>query len=217
MSIIPFIRSGDVADWTVAANDDEFTKTGGTEGHAVLIRGLDHSQLADDQPNASYDLRVGPEYRDHRDTGKTDLPMDEEITLLPGAAVIIQTEEYVHFPRSRFGYIVPKVRLLQTGISNTVSKVDPGYDGPLLVTLFNLGKEKIRIKRLAPFCSLSIHHVEDGARLYNKPPKRIEGLVGRKLWRKITDALDAYHVIVLIALIIVDAILATVGIIALRR
>jgi dCTP deaminase len=201
MSIIPFIRTGDIADWTVVANDDEFTKTGGTEGHAVLIRELDHAQLAPGSPNASYDLRVGPEYKDHRDRNvgpKRELSEGEEIKLLPGAAVIVQTEEDVHFPRGIFGYIVPKVRLLQRGISNTVSKVDPGYDGRLLVTVFNLGKEKVTIQRRQPFCSISLHQVLKGGNLYNRPEQRIEVTTGRHVWRRklrnIADTVAAYHV-----------------------
>ena len=200
MSIIPLTR--DIGDRTVAMTAEEFDTTGGIEGRAVLIRGLDEAQLTHDRPNASYDLRVGPEYRDHRNVGKQDLPPGGELVLLPGAAVINQTEEDVLFPREMFGYIVPKVSLLQKGISNIVSKVDPGYDGPLLVTLFNLGKETVTIKRYDPFCSISIHEVLSGAKLYNRPAKRIVGNAGRKTWQRITDTLEAYHVVVMIFLII---------------
>lgn len=204
MAIVPFIRDGDITEWTVAANEDEFTKTGGIEGDAVLIRELDTSQLAAGMPNASYDLRIGPEYKDHRDREggikgiKRDLPIGEQIELLPGAAVIIQTEEDVHFPRNMFGYIVPKVGLLQQGISNTVSKVDPGYDGPLLVTLFNLGKDIVRVRRRQPFCSISLHEVIRKPNLYNRPGQRIAGSTGRRIWRlqlrDVTDRIGAYHV-----------------------
>lgn len=205
MSVLPFIR--DLPYRTVAVTDEEFAGTGGIEGRAVLIKAFDEAQIAGDNPNASYDLRVGPEYRDHRNIGKKDLPPGEKIVLLPGSAVIIQTEEYVHFPRRTFGYIVPKVTLLQSGISNTVSKVDPGYSGPLLVTLFNLGKEVVEIKRYQRFCSISIHEVAEGAKLYNRPAKRIVGEAGRNTWQRITDTLDTNHVLVMIVLIIVDILL----------
>ena len=99
-------------------DQEEFGQTGHEEGHAVLIRGLDEAQIAPEKPNASYDLRVGPEYKDHRDVrNKKDLQKGEYIELFPGAAIIIQTEEDVHFPRGMFGYIVPKVGLLQDGMT----------------------------------------------------------------------------------------------------
>jgi deoxycytidine triphosphate deaminase len=202
MSIIPLIRN--INHRTVAVSEEEFSQAGGIDGTAVLIRSLDETQLAPGNPNVSYDLRVGPEYRDHRNVGKKDLNRGDEIVLLPGAAVIIQTEEDVHFPRSMFGYIVPKVTLLQRGISNTVSKVDPGYNGPLLVSLFNLGKETVPIKRGEPFCSISIHQVLSGAVLYNGPAKRIVGEAGRRTWQRLTDKLEANHVVVLIVLILAE-------------
>ena len=50
-----------------------------------------------------------------------------------------------------FGYIVPKVSLLQDGVSNTLSKVDPGYHAPLVVTVFNLGQKEIELHQGDPF------------------------------------------------------------------
>src|SRR5690242_5213260 len=132
MAVIPLIR-----DETVVSARDLFHR----DREQVLILNLDESQLrpeTKDESNVTYDLRVGDEYRDHRDTGKTDTGEHGRIVLFPSSAVIIQTLEHVHVPKFRFGYIVPKVSLLQQGISNTSSKVDPGYEGPLLVTVFNL-------------------------------------------------------------------------------
>jgi dCTP deaminase len=217
MSIIPLVLGGQTAggkgtpvdDWTVVANQEDFSRAGGVEGHAVLIEGLEEAQLAPGRPNASYDLRIGPEYKDHRDVGrKKELPPKAKIHLLPGAAVIIETEEHVHFPREMFGYIVPKVGLLQRGISNTVSKIDPGYHGPLLVTLFNLGKEKVEVSRRDPFCSVSIHQVaqKDRINLYPGPGKRLEGKFGYKIWQQINDNIEAHHTLAILILALVELV-----------
>jgi deoxycytidine triphosphate deaminase len=147
MTVIPFLI--DCANRTIVETREEFESSGGLEGDVILIKNLDRSQVETDKviekqsSNASYDLRVGGEYRDHREMGKTDLLDDGILYLPPGAAVIIETYEEVQFPRSRFGHIVPKVKLLMEGISNTSSKVDPGFDGRLLITVFNLGTKKI--------------------------------------------------------------------------
>ncbi len=139
MSVIPLALGQ-----TVVTTKEEFDQSGGRNGSALLIQHFDEDQLGTGSPNLSYDLRIGAVYKDHRDGGRRDLPddgsKDSFITLLPGGAVVIETEEDLHMPRGVFGYIVPRVRWLQEGVSNTLSKVDAGYNGHLLVTLFNLGR-----------------------------------------------------------------------------
>ncbi len=187
MAVIPLILDGETR--TVVKNKEDFEKLcGGREGHTVLITDLDDTQFADSRDsNVTYDLRVGPKYRDHRGTHVYDLGEKGEILLRPGGAVIIQTEEQLCVPRTMFGQIVPKVTLLQKGISNTSSKVDPGYTGPLLITVFNLGKRSEPLRRKDRLCTLCFFKVGDGARLYNKAPKAIDNPEqqpprGRRIW-----------------------------------
>jgi dCTP deaminase len=202
MSVIPLIRQQ-----TIVETEAAYNHAGGDNGNAIWIQNLDPLQLNAAGSNVSYDLRVGAEYKDHREPGRKDLPSDSHIPLLPGAAVIIETEESVRLPRSMFGYIVPKVSLLQKGLSNTISKIDPGYNGHLLVTLFNLGKQMERIERKQPFCALTIHQVLTGANLYGGSAKKIEGDAKRKIWYKIRDFLEVYHVLVQVVLIIATLLL----------
>jgi len=135
MSVIPLTIGGEHP--TVVQTQEEF----GIEGPAILIRNLDLAQLTqENSSNVSYDLRVGLQCRDHSEQTVKDIPAGGVITLYPGSALIIQTEESIHLPRRLYGTIAPKVSLLQVGLSSTFSKVDPGYNGHLLITLFNLGK-----------------------------------------------------------------------------
>jgi dCTP deaminase len=154
---------------------------------------LDNSQLKSDaqgESNVTYDLRVGDEYRDHRDAGKI-YTGERGIELFPNSAVIIQTLEHVHVPKCRFGYIVPKVSLLQQGVSNTSSKVDPGYEGPLLITVFNLGKTTVSLEYKQTFCTVVFHEVKDeGVRLYGKGAKRIIGNTRMGFLRRMLDAIE---------------------------
>ncbi|MGM0788856.1 MAG: dCTP deaminase domain-containing protein [Bacillota bacterium] len=102
---------------------------------------LDEEKLNNiNDANTSSDLAIGDEYRDHREGRSTHLNDGDTITLEPGGAVVIQTQEWIRFPKTRFGQILPKVKLLEDGISNTTSKIDPGYIVFLTITLFNLGK-----------------------------------------------------------------------------
>lgn len=182
MSVVPLIEGK-----SFVTTQGEFTTGKGASGCSVLILNFDRTQLSGKGSNVSYDLRVGPKYRDHRREQPRDLMPGGQISLEPGSAVIIQTEEEVHFPQCRFGYVVPKVRELQRGLSNTMSKVDPGYHGPLLVTLFNLGGQKVTVGRSDPFCTLVVHQVAEGAKLYEGAAKQIEGQP-RTPWERIVAA-----------------------------
>jgi dCTP deaminase len=170
MSVIPLTIDGN--NPTVVRAQERFR----LDGNAVLIQELDEAQLmAAKVSNTSYDLRVGSQYRDHRERGIKQIPTGGTVTFHPGAALIIQTEETLHLPSSMYGTIAPKVTLLQRGLSSTFSKVDPGYPGPLLITVFNLGKKTVTLRRGEPFCALTMLEVRPGARVYNKGAKLLEG------------------------------------------
>lgn len=203
MSVIPLVLEPGERQSVVKTVED-YTRAGGDDGQVILIQRLDPSQFLSTtgDSNITYDLRVGDHYRDHRDRGSRTLQKGEELSLLPGGAIIIKTEESLRLPRSRFGAIIPRVSLLQEGLSNTTSKVDPGYNGHLLVTVFNLGQRVITLKRGQPFCAFYILRVDLGARLYNKPPKELRGEDRLHLWRKMLDYIDKHRLVVTVFLII---------------
>ncbi|AQU78998.1 dCTP deaminase domain-containing protein [Planococcus faecalis] len=169
MTIIPFINSNDNYA-TIITEKSKFK----LDGKEVCIVNLDDEQFSDEMDsNVSYDLRVGESYRDHIKNKTVSISENQNIRLKPGAALIIETEEEVHFPLNKFGQILPKVKLLEKGVSNTTSKIDPGYQGSLTITLFNLGKETIFLDRKEKFCSLIIQDIADGARPYQKKGKKL--------------------------------------------
>ena len=204
VSVIPLVTDTDRR--TVVETDDAF-KANGT---AILIRGIDRQSLVDGSSNTSYDLRIGQEYRDHRDAGKRTLHEGGTIVLHPGTAVIIETEEFIHLPHTLFALLVPKVSLLQKGISNTMSKVDPGYQGRLLVTLFNLGKQAVTLTRYDRCCALCVMRVEGIASPYTKADKRIEGLATSRWWRSGLDFLERNTAVLTTILIVMNIVLILV-------
>jgi dCTP deaminase len=217
MSVVPLVPGK-----SVAKTEREFDERGARRGSTLLIRSFDSTQLLPDSPNLSYDLRVGSVYKDHRDGLRRELPENGSITLFPGGAVVIKTEQSLHMPAGLFGYIVPRVLWLQQGVSNTLSKVDSGYNGKLLVTLFNLGKNTVPIDRKEGFCSLVVHDVGDGVCLYEGNPKTIAGPGGveptwtrirnrvKVIWQTVRDALEANRAFVDLILILVTGALAVV-------
>lgn len=56
-----------VLEKTVATSEEEFEQGGGLNGSTLLIRDFDAAQLLSESPNCSYDLRIGPEFKDHRE------------------------------------------------------------------------------------------------------------------------------------------------------
>jgi len=194
VSVVPLKLGESVVD-----SEDAFQKASGFEGNTLLIFNLDKTQLTGTSSNVSYDLRVGNEYRGHRDADKTELTDKGKLVLHPGNAVLIQSEEVLFVPRTLFGYVVPKVSLLQRGVTNTLSKVDPGYNGPLIVTLFNLGKNDLCLERNQAFCSIVLHTVAEGAALYNKPGKRITGNPREPWWPRFNNWIEANKTLLTLA------------------
>ncbi|MEH1841154.1 MAG: hypothetical protein V7L20_20945 [Nostoc sp.] len=211
MSVIPFILDG--SNRTVVETAEEYEKAGGLEGNVIFIQNLDAKQIRNtDSSNVTYDLKVGDEYRDHRESGKTDLLDNGRISLQPGSTVIIETAETFKLPKSRFGHIVPKVSLLQDGLSNTSSKIDPGYDGKLSITVFNLGKRTVQLKKGQVFCTLYILDVQQGAIPYKKPSKRIAGNTRKGLFSELRDFIETNQTYFTIILTIATVLLTLVQI-----
>ncbi|MDZ5712422.1 dCTP deaminase domain-containing protein [Jeotgalibacillus haloalkalitolerans] len=216
MSVIPFVFEGD--NRNITNNIDEFVLS---EKKLYLTYELENTKINNRKDsNISYNLRVGKEYRDHRETGKTDIKIDDTFTLHPGNAIVIQTEEYFNFPKTYFGQILPKVSLLHEGVSNTTSKVDPGFKGYLYITIFNLGKKPRIFKRGDEFCSLILHDVGEGVTAYDKPPPNLPGKDKLKKMAKLHDFIDRNGVslsvllsIISILLVIFHAILAILNLI----
>jgi deoxycytidine triphosphate deaminase len=178
MSVVPWVLRESIVE-----TQPDFQAAGGVNGKAALVTNLQVAQLNSSKTsNVSYDLRVGPKYRPYTDPKEADLSEGQHIRLRPGDAVLIQTEESVHLPKYLFGYVVPKVGLLQKGITNTLSKVDPGYHGPLIVTLFNLGTTDQKVAHGDPFCALILHRVDEGSRPYEDSSKQIVGTPPRERW-----------------------------------
>jgi len=203
VSVIPLTIQGPSP--TVVQEPDKFN----IDGSAVLILGLDVLQITGDgDANISYDLRVGKQCRDHRGKTVKEIPEKGSVTLNPGSALIIQTQQYLHLPLQLYGTIAPQVSLLQRGLSTTFSKVDPGYPGPLLITLFNLGKTTVTLHRGECFCALTLYEVRPGARLYKKGAKQIEAPPTEQPRKSIRDWLEVHHILVTIVLIISTILLA---------
>ena len=115
---------------------------------------------------------------------------------------------------SRLAPRAARVKWLQEGVSNTLSKVDPGYNGRLLVTLFNLGRITKKLPRKERFCSLVVHRVgtDPDVCLYDKDAKRISGPLHKvTAWQRARNVVEAHPATATMLLVLVTfgLILAT--------
>ena len=193
MCVIPWIIEKE--NRNVVDCREDFDAAGGRKGKIILVLNLESKQFESPKStNVSYDLRVGPQYR-HYGKGAGYLPDDPKkgiIKVRPGRGAIIQTEEEVHLPESFFGQILPKESLLQQGISNTPTKVDPGYSGPLHITVYNHGRRTVKLARYEPFCAFYLLRVDAGVRPYDKASKEFAGEVSRGVGDIIYDSLSSH-------------------------
>lgn len=176
----------------------------------ILILNADETQLKahNDTGNASYDLRVGTKYLIPTKSGSIELGEHETIKIPPNSYATIRSYEEVKFPSTRFGHIFPKVTLMFKGLSNTTSKVDPGYEGHLMITTFNLGRETVELEYKAKFCSLIVHSVGDGSVTYAKGAKDLPGtMLYGKGYRNLINYFERNNGIILIILTLILVVL----------
>lgn len=90
---------------------------------------------------ASYDLKVGKHAAtlpNNGDDPRIDLEREGVLLIAPYAPAVIFTHEVLRLSRSYVGHFGLKSRLARRGVTASVGvQVDPGFHGPLSVTLMN--------------------------------------------------------------------------------
>ena len=115
-----------------------------------LIVNAEHGQ--DGQPSveaASYDLRAGIVLWRDRDSGILetryfDKAQGEQpiVTLQPGQMIFVITHEELKLPPNVSGTVYSRNKLQKENVlALNAGHVDPGYEGPILIRLINLGAQ----------------------------------------------------------------------------
>ena len=103
----------------------------------VSITPFDENML---QP-ASYDLKVGKHAASvpkNGDDGRIDVEKEGVLFIAPYAPAVIFTREQLRLSTSYVGHFGLKSKLARRGITASVGlQIDPGFSGPLSVTLMN--------------------------------------------------------------------------------
>ncbi len=150
---------------------------------AKLVEGLAERELSNPE-GAGFDIRVGEVYRiggqgflgvTERHTPQSvktaDASTAQDFTLNPGDYVLVKTMETFHVPSDLTMHTFPRSTLHRSGVLLLATQTAPGYSGPLVFGLKNLGECTVRI--------------ELGARIAHVQFLRVEGETGayRGQWK----------------------------------
>lgn len=125
------------------------------DGDLVNPRDPDHAP----EEEICYDLHVGQAIRPPGSEARRT--PSAHIELSPNNAVRIETRERLTIPNGVFGQICSRASLTAEGLVVSNLKVDPNFQGRLVVTVFNTSKNRIRIDSALPFCSVFFHTLEE--------------------------------------------------------
>ncbi|HEY6352495.1 MAG TPA: hypothetical protein VI636_24110 [Candidatus Angelobacter sp.] len=111
---------------------------------------------------ASYDLKVGKNAATVATNGDPRIDLEKTGLLLipPYAPAVIYTHEHLKFSREYCGHFGLKSKLARRGLNAAVGiQVDPGFEGPLSVTLLNMTPGPLTLNYGDDFLTLEIDHL----------------------------------------------------------
>ena len=85
-----------------------------------------------------------------------DEEADEQATLTvePRAYYLVETIEVAHMPADLMAQVYPRSSLYRSGLLLLASKADPGYHGPFILGLANVGPCAVRLQLGARICNV---------------------------------------------------------------
>lgn len=115
---------------------------------------------------ASLDLTIGGVYlpgAKEGELGSVDHPC-ESYEIQPGESVIAQTKEILCLPSNIAGIGFAPTTLGAQGLTvPTVGHIDPGWNGPLSITLINMGRRPVLLHEGDPIATILLFKLHKGA------------------------------------------------------
>jgi dCTP deaminase len=111
---------------------------------------------------ASYDMRIGKTAATVARNGDPRIDLeDERVLVVPGyAPAVIWTLEEVKFPLNMIGHFGVKSSLSRRGLFASVGiQIDPGFEGPLSVSLMNMTPNSVALNYADSFVTLEIERL----------------------------------------------------------
>ena len=151
-----------------------------------------------------YDLRIGGFYKTF--IAKPYLvPLDEnkKVEIKPGDIALIGTLENIIMPKdgSISALILSRVSQVSKGLSNISTKVDPGWEGELLIPVQNFSRDTIRLNSKDKLCTIIFFKNESAATLYNTGSSRDKFV--RLLAQTRRDSLSKEIILALVSIVVI--------------
>jgi deoxycytidine triphosphate deaminase len=129
---------------------------------------------------ACYEIRVGSQYEvlkfDNDDVVHVsrELGQGQTIDIPPGSTFLIVAEETFRIPTNIFAKITTVGQVFSSGLAAENTFADPGYTGPLYITMTNVSTRILSLKRGDPLARVEFHKFQ------NIPDRTHIGYRGRR-------------------------------------
>ena len=130
---------------------------------------------------ASYDMRIGKRLLMSGQNEEIDLSKRGSATLRPGVFALVTTHEGVRLSERIAGHIGVKSYYTRKGIVMLSGlQIDPGFEGVLVIGLYNASPRSITLEYQAPFCTVEfLRLTEAAARPFASGAEQISGKISR--------------------------------------
>jgi dCTP deaminase len=154
---------------------------------------------------ASYDLKVGEDAATVPDDGSPTINLKDEGFMIigPYCPAVVWAMEEIRFPLNIAGRFGLKSGLSRRGVYASVGpQIDPGFDGKLYVTLFNLTPSPVALNYGDSFLTMELHRLArpplkgyDGSYQHRKKftSREIEPVLGYKGSHGLGEVVKGFH------------------------
>jgi deoxycytidine triphosphate deaminase len=129
---------------------------------------------------ASYEIRVGRQYEVLRFEGDDIVHVPKEVVqgssidIPPGSTCLIVAEEIFRIPTNIFAKVTTLGQVFASGLAAENTFADPGYTGPLYITMTNVSSRILSLKQGDPLARVEFHKFQ------HNPHRTHVGFQGRR-------------------------------------
>lgn len=123
-------------------------------GKEIVIEGFDEESL---QPS-SYDMRIGKRALVSHAETEIDVEKNRSVAIRPGEFALLTTYEKVKLASNVAGHIGVKSYYTRKGLVLLAGlQIDPGFEGHLVLGIYNVAPRQLVLDYLSPFCTVEFH------------------------------------------------------------
>ena len=128
---------------------------------------------------ASYDMRIGGRALRSGDDAETSLAAAQTLVLNAGQFALLTTHELLTVPADIAGHIGVRSYFTRKGLILLAGlQIDPGFEGALVLGVYNASPRRLSLDYLEPFCTVEFHRLAVAAVAPYRPgPEQLRGAI----------------------------------------